>query len=107
MCASKRRTASLWVAGSGCLAALRSIEHYPYAKVLGKILEAVLDARSGENQVTRGKGTSRCPIKKNSTTAGNDVNLVAGVRRLLISASRRVVLDEQRPMTKKRNGSQG
>jgi len=71
------------------LAARGAIEDHPHGEVLSKVLEPMLDSRCYEQQVARLEGMPLAVVKEDAAAADDDVELVLGVRRLLIRGYRK------------------
>src|SRR5438552_14296919 len=96
--ASARSGAASRPSASGCgvgLSAFRSIEEHPDREVVGKVLEAVYDARLGEEHVVRSEPMPSSAVDEPTFASRNDVNLVTHMRRLRIVTARSVELDLQ------------
>ena len=63
------------------LAAVWAIEHYPYCKIVGVVLEPVLDSGSHKQKVARLESVPLSIVEQNTSAANNDVDLVLRMRR--------------------------
>ena len=64
------------------LAALGTVKYTPYRKILGSVLELMLDPRSHELKVAGLKHVPFAIVNEHSSAANDEVNLVLCVRRL-------------------------
>ena len=70
------------------LAALGTVKYTPYRKILGSVLELMLDPGSHEQKVAGLKHVPFAIVNEHSSAANDEVNLVLCVRRLRARAHR-------------------
>jgi hypothetical protein len=84
--------------------ALRSVKDHPDQKIVGEILEAVLQSCRREEKITRLERIAAMAVDEHPMPANNDISFVARVRLLRIVSAWRVEFHRQRPVLEHESG---
>src|SRR5215218_7998223 len=83
--------------------ALRAVEDDPGRKVFGQLLEAVLHSRRDEQNVSRPEGVVLSGAREGAAASRHHVQLVPGMRGLLVFSMRGVELEEHTAVGQERH----